>query len=107
MTRSHELEVLLGTLTMLASPSLRGLLVETFRSHHWRDPKLRQIEDLLERRGFLPYDGDPGGSVLLPLRKPDEGADNTFSFRDSEEAMARREGARGKAGAPHGKMNGA
>lgn len=94
----HELEVLLGAETVLDSPSLRGLLVETFRSHNWRDPKLRQIEELLERHGFLPYDGGPGGRALVPLRKPDEGADNTFYFRDSEEARARLGGARLKGG---------
>jgi FkbM family methyltransferase len=94
----HELEVLLGAENVLASPSLRGLLVETFRPHNWRDAKLREIEDLLERQGFLPYAYDPGGKTLIPLGKPDEGDDNTFYFRDPEQVRSRLDGAREEAG---------
>jgi FkbM family methyltransferase len=85
----HELEVLLGAEKVLASPSLRGLIVETFRPHNWRHPKLRQLEDLLERHGFLPYAYDPGGNALVTLRKPDEGDDNTLYLRDPDRVRAR------------------
>ena len=94
----HELEVLLGAREVLAAPSLQGLLVETFRSHNWHLPKLRQIEDLLESHGFLPYAYDHGRNDIVPLVKPDEGDDNTFYFRDPEQVRARLGGAREEAG---------
>lgn len=89
----HELEVLRGARDVLASPSLRGLLVETFRPHNWQMPKLRQMEDLLESHGFLPYAYDPWEKALARLGNPDEGDDNTLYLRDPEEARRRLEGA--------------
>jgi FkbM family methyltransferase len=94
----HELEVLLGAEEVLASPSLQGLLVETFRSHNWHLPPLRRIEELLESHGFLPYAYDSARNVIIPLAKPDEGDDNTFYFRDPDQVRARLEGAREEAG---------
>lgn len=94
----HELEVLLGAGEVLASPALRGLLVETFRPHNWQLPKLRRLEDLLESHGFLPYAYDPCENALVWLEKPDEGDDDTLYLRDPEQVRTRLEGARDEAG---------
>lgn len=85
----HELEVLSGAETILASPGLDGLLVETFRPHNWRMPKLQQIEGLLRKHGFMPYRYDPAANTIIPLVRPDEGDNNTFYFRHPEAILSR------------------
>lgn len=78
----YELEVLSGASEVLASSSLQGLLVETFRPHNWEQPMLRQLEDMLSGHGFKPYHYDVASNTILPLEKEDEGENNTFYFRD-------------------------
>lgn len=85
----HELEVLLGASNLLASASLDGLMVETFRSHNWQLPKLQQLEKLLQSHGFMPYRYDPEMNTIISLVRPDEGDNNTFYFRHSEDILSR------------------
>jgi FkbM family methyltransferase len=85
----HELEVLLGAQALLAAPALEGLMVETFRSHNWQLPALRQLEELLGSNGFAPYRYEPGKNTIIPLLRPDEGDNNTFYFRHPEGILAR------------------
>jgi hypothetical protein len=85
----HELDVLRGAHTLLESTELEGLLLETFRPHNWRLPKLREIERLLESHRFLPYAYDPARNEIVALNTPEAGDDNTFYFR-SAAAVAER-----------------
>ncbi len=85
----HELEVLKGATTVLASPALLGLLLETFRPHNWQQPKLQAIERLLLSHGFKPFAYDPEANRIVPLERPDAGDNNTFYFRSPEVVMSR------------------
>lgn len=77
----HEWEVIQGATALLQSEHLIGLMIETFRSHNWKLPGLRSLEDRLREYGFEPYHYEVETNSILRLDRPDEGLDNTFYFR--------------------------
>jgi FkbM family methyltransferase len=85
----HELEVLKGASTLLGLPMLQGLLLETFRPHNWQQPKLQALEKLLQAKGFKPFAYHPESNRIVPLDRPDDGDNNTFYFRSSEQVQSR------------------
>lgn len=84
-----ELEVIRGAGDLLDSKILNGFLIETFRPQNWHLPKLRELEAILERHGFLPYEYDAAIHQLRALQRIDEGANNTFYFRDLDTVQSR------------------
>jgi FkbM family methyltransferase len=78
----HELEVIKGAGALLDSPVLAGLMLETFRPHNWKLPQLQEMEILLKKHGFFPYDYDSSTNAVFLLEHPHEGSNNTFYFRD-------------------------
>jgi len=95
----HELDVLSGAATVLASSALDGLLVETFRPHNWQMPMLQRIEGLLREHGFTPYRYDSEANTIIPLVRPDEGDNNTFYFRHPGNILSRLSEGRNPGGA--------
>jgi FkbM family methyltransferase len=85
----HELEVINGAVTLLNSSELVGLMLETFRPHNWKLPKLQELETLLRDHGFFPFEYDPSTNSIILLEHPHEGGNNTLYFRDSEEVQQR------------------
>lgn len=75
----HELEVLRGARKTLATPSLKGLLVETFRPSNWHLPQHQELERLLASHGFVPCNEDSSG--IREMTRPEEGTNNTLYLR--------------------------
>ena len=90
----HELEVIQGGADLLRSDMLLGFLIETFRSHNWQLPKLREMEAVLAARGFFPYDYDAAANQLRSLKLPHEGGNNTLYLRDLKTVSERLENVR-------------
>jgi len=85
----YELEMLRGASKVLQSPSLMGLMLETFRPHNWQLPELQAIESILRQNGFLPYRYDVQSNKIEQLIRPQDGENNTFYFRSPEAVSAR------------------
>jgi len=78
----HELNVLRGATRVLENPSLRALVIETFRWANYNTENLQQIEKLLASKDFRPVGYDPENEKIYDL-KPSEGGQNTIYLRGS------------------------
>jgi hypothetical protein len=84
----EELGVLRGALNILAKPSLRAVVMETFRPLHHATPALIASEAILLEHGFIPMAYEPWKRELRPLLKPSDGTQNTIYVRDHPAVLA-------------------
>lgn len=77
----HEWEVIQGAIALLRSDALLGLLIETFRPHNWKLPRLQALEARLGEYGFFPYDYSVEENAIRRLETPQDGGFNTFYLR--------------------------
>lgn len=78
----EELGVLRGAASLLSRPSLRAVIMETFRPSNYATPTLMACERILSSAGFAPMAYDPARRALRPLRHPWEGSQNTLYVRE-------------------------
>jgi FkbM family methyltransferase len=84
----EELGVLRGGRNILAKPSLRAVVMETFRPFNFAKPALIAAEAILLEHGFIPMAYEPWKRELRPLLKPSDGMQNTTYIRDHSAALA-------------------
>jgi FkbM family methyltransferase len=84
----EELGVLRGGRNILAKPSLRAVVMETFRPSNFAKPKLIASEAILFEHGFIPVAYEPRKRELRPLLKPSDGTQNTIYVRDHSAVLA-------------------
>lgn len=85
----EELSVLQGAVSTLAKPSLRAVVMETFRPQNHAQDFLRMAEALLAAQGFEPVTYEPWRRELRRLERPEDGGQNTIYVRGVEETNAR------------------
>ena len=67
---------------VLANPSLKALIIETFRSEEVKKKSFKEFEKLLASYGFYPYSYNPIRRTIKPITKRNEGSKNdTIYFR--------------------------
>ena len=76
-----ELNVLRGAEKTLSKPSLKFLIIETFRHANFNTFFIKELEGLLGRHGFLPCKYDSRNSRLRTFTKVNEGGQNTIYAR--------------------------
>jgi len=84
----EELGVLRGGRNILAKPSLRAVVMETFRPANFAKPALIASEAILLEHGFIPMAYEPWKRELMPLIKPSDGMQNTIYVRDHLTVLA-------------------
>ncbi len=77
-----ELGVLRGGRAILGKPSLRAVVMETFRPLNYAEPSLVASEAILREHGFLPMAYEPWKRELRHLHEPSDGAQNTIYVRE-------------------------
>ncbi|GEM_PF-3257089 len=76
----YELNVLKGANDTLSKPSLKALIIETFRWANYAQANLQEIESLLHAYKFLPVQFDPSSNKARRLAGK-EGSQNTIYLR--------------------------
>lgn len=75
--------------SMLASPRLRVIAIETFRFADGLTERHLEVEAILARHGFQPFDHNPQRRQLSRLSDPLEGRRDTLYLRADEEDLSR------------------
>jgi FkbM family methyltransferase len=76
----HELEVIKGMLKTLSNNSIKGLIIETFRSENNKNSGFIELENILKSFNFLPFKYNVQ-TKELELLKNKEGGQNTIYVR--------------------------
>jgi FkbM family methyltransferase len=92
-TEGFTNEVLRGGASVLASPRLRAIAIETFRFADGLTERHLEVEAILEKSGFLPFDYNPAERKLSRLSDPLEGRQDTLYLRGDKHDLSRIAGA--------------